>query len=340
MPLESLSCTGCGSTDVKEVKPDTYFCNHCETVFKQIDPSKVTVAPAFCSCGNPIQVQCQICRTAICADCNALSGKTDKFTTGTSVYDIPSRRCFIPTVGYGYVFEDYALILARIPDSDNFQHGTLLCAEKILWTLQQQHSGLERACWNCVCNAIPDTVAAIEGELLCAGPDCAIKPSTWSRCECCHRAFCHLCCSADSPATIEGESVMSIVACRPCAQTWRQGVRLMLDSKHNSLVLQDGTRYTGSPTDEYSKLLDRHRQSADRHQYTVNGRTVRLAKRLNREEDRMKKAAATVWLEINERLEARKLTLSDGSCSCRRPYRIQDDRAFESARSAVMLVAQ
>ncbi len=25
MPLESLSCTGCGATDVQEVKPSTYF---------------------------------------------------------------------------------------------------------------------------------------------------------------------------------------------------------------------------------------------------------------------------------------------------------------------------
>jgi ribosomal protein L37AE/L43A len=41
--LESITCTHCGSSEVQEVKPHTYFCSHCEGVFKHIDPTQVTV---------------------------------------------------------------------------------------------------------------------------------------------------------------------------------------------------------------------------------------------------------------------------------------------------------
>jgi hypothetical protein len=40
MPFESLSCPRCGSGDVQEVKPETYFCNHCDNVFKYVRPSR------------------------------------------------------------------------------------------------------------------------------------------------------------------------------------------------------------------------------------------------------------------------------------------------------------
>ena len=52
MALESITCKSCGATDVQEVKADTYFCNHCEGVFKHVNPSKVTVTQEFCVCGN------------------------------------------------------------------------------------------------------------------------------------------------------------------------------------------------------------------------------------------------------------------------------------------------
>jgi hypothetical protein len=40
MPFESLSCSRCGSGDVQEVKPETYFCNHCDNVFRYVRPSR------------------------------------------------------------------------------------------------------------------------------------------------------------------------------------------------------------------------------------------------------------------------------------------------------------
>ena len=43
MPFETIACSRSGSADVQEVKPSTYFCNHCETVFKCVDPTRLTV---------------------------------------------------------------------------------------------------------------------------------------------------------------------------------------------------------------------------------------------------------------------------------------------------------
>jgi len=47
MPFQSISCTNCGSGNIQEVKPDTYFCNHCEGVFKY---AAVSRAPEARSC--------------------------------------------------------------------------------------------------------------------------------------------------------------------------------------------------------------------------------------------------------------------------------------------------
>jgi hypothetical protein len=111
----------------------------------------------------------------------------------------------------------------------------------------------------------------------------------------------------------------------------------MIDSEYGSVTLQEGRRYTASPTDEYNKLLDRHIRSVDRGQFN---KSARLAKRLKQEEDRMKRPAATARIDINSRLEAKKMELSKGICSCKSPYWIQDLRASEPARSAVVLVVQ
>ena len=51
MALESVVCTHCGSGDVKEVKTNTFFCDHCESLFKYNDPSRVAVVPLFAPVG-------------------------------------------------------------------------------------------------------------------------------------------------------------------------------------------------------------------------------------------------------------------------------------------------
>jgi hypothetical protein len=105
MPLEAISCTGCGSADVQEVKPSTYFCNHCETVFKHIDPTRVNVShtPGFCDCGSgrPVKSQCQLCTNALCRDCDMCGGG--------SPYG-GAHGVYVRTVGWGYLRQSLRLM--------------------------------------------------------------------------------------------------------------------------------------------------------------------------------------------------------------------------------------
>jgi hypothetical protein len=70
MPLETISCSHCGSAEVKEVKANTYFCDHCETVFKRTDPSQVTLQRDFCICGNTVDRRCLHCGVGLCNSCD------------------------------------------------------------------------------------------------------------------------------------------------------------------------------------------------------------------------------------------------------------------------------
>jgi hypothetical protein len=73
MPFESLSCPSCGSGDAQEVKPETYFCNHCDNVFKHVSPRQ-SGGTGGCelpvtgqSCGVPAIGRCGTCSRAYCA---------------------------------------------------------------------------------------------------------------------------------------------------------------------------------------------------------------------------------------------------------------------------------
>jgi hypothetical protein len=73
MPFESLSCPHCGSGKVHEVKPGTYFCNHCDNVFKYVSPRQTgsvggcELPVAGQSCGVTAIGRCSTCSRAYCA---------------------------------------------------------------------------------------------------------------------------------------------------------------------------------------------------------------------------------------------------------------------------------
>jgi hypothetical protein len=97
MPFESLSCQNCGSTDFQEVKPETYFCNHCESVFKYVRPNR-TGSAGGCDvlvggshCGIPATGRCRTCRRAFCGTHVARVGKGfDDRLTSESSYPVGS----------------------------------------------------------------------------------------------------------------------------------------------------------------------------------------------------------------------------------------------------------
>ena len=70
MGLQAMNCPNCGSSAVKEVKPSTYFCDHCEGVFRLVPPVGQSAASTadFCTCGNRITSQCRVCETGLCKD--------------------------------------------------------------------------------------------------------------------------------------------------------------------------------------------------------------------------------------------------------------------------------
>ena len=40
MPLESITCAYCRSSEASEYKPGSFICSHCDGVFKHFDPAK------------------------------------------------------------------------------------------------------------------------------------------------------------------------------------------------------------------------------------------------------------------------------------------------------------
>lgn len=183
MPLESIACTNCGSTDVQEVKPSTYFCRHCETVFKHLDPTRVTIdhTPSFCKHGNPVEVQCQICKAGMCRDQCDIGPEIDmsreaKFMTGQR----------IPTAGFGYFYMD-----GGGAGSTARGEGPFLPERKLAASLQLKYGELHHFCYDCMIAAVPATADYITSGELCNWPACVTKAA--AQCSCCGSAFCADC---------------------------------------------------------------------------------------------------------------------------------------------------
>ncbi len=197
MPLEAIKCTNCGSVDFKEVKPSTYFCNSCDTVFKHVDPSRIKVdhTPSFCACGNLIGVHCGLCRTPMCWRCDAVQWRK-------AIVDVR-------TVGFGYRFAGLRrplygntaweiqagrIVGQRDGASEMTSEPSLRMPHtKLLQTLDATHDGLLHVCFSCLARAVPETAERIATGAVCETPGCVGPPS--GRCPCCHGAFCESCLS-------------------------------------------------------------------------------------------------------------------------------------------------
>lgn len=215
MPYEAPTCPDCGSTDVQEVKPGTYFCNYSESVFKYVDPSRLRVehSPSFCWCGNPIQVQCQLCKTEMCLQCDLAANRDAIYRgPGTRFGYGPNRDTIslgaaedsfryepylwmgknvlpVPVRGFGYLHRDM----------DRRICGPFLYLSELLSTMTVAH-GLhytqdmlpaEHLCSACVATAVPATAERIANREICESPGCTGRPS--ETCGCCGSSFCADC---------------------------------------------------------------------------------------------------------------------------------------------------
>jgi hypothetical protein len=161
-----VKCPECGAPGAVELKPGAYVCQHCDNVFKSVDPGRITVdvRPLFCVCGNPVQFQCQVCEKAMCGVCDQGRHR--------------NSREIIPVVGFGY------RIRPRQHPAD-----IILYFADIFGQIQRSiRDELQHLCYPCVVAAVPATAQAIADGVLCERPDCGAAAS--ARCRCCKAAFC------------------------------------------------------------------------------------------------------------------------------------------------------
>jgi len=168
MPLDPLTCSKCGSNDFKEVKPNIYFCNNCDSLFKHIDPTKITASPAFCECGNLVQVQCKTCGRGICQLCDLATKRYVSY-----VFLEPTDDPWIPTVGFGQPW--------RISD------GRLALDVRQMMTALG--STPQHICPTCIRGAVPRAAEMISQGLICAHAGCS-EVSNLKKCICCGYHYC------------------------------------------------------------------------------------------------------------------------------------------------------
>jgi hypothetical protein len=211
MPLEAINCTNCGSSDVKEVKAGTYFCDHCETVFKHIDPTRVTVQREFCECGRAVECQCRICHQGLCqeharrahADSRLWGTKYDGYLDRTTRVHYPM---LVPTeipayrLGDSYKLGHYSYLSEECRDG----YVVLVPAQRVVKIVSDVLSTRQGVlCSVCEADASAEADAEIwdaageAGDALareknsghvCARVDCSCHAR--ATCACCHLRFC------------------------------------------------------------------------------------------------------------------------------------------------------
>jgi hypothetical protein len=198
MTLEVIKCPECGSNDVFEFKPGTYLCKSSETVFKHIDPTTMRIEhrPDFCTCGLPIEVQCQLCPNTMCSYCDAIGGVILALRTR----EWPVRKVGIPTVGFGYLLGQrsglWTVAGGRPIEIGSPRHrpgetvGPLLMLDELVAALPHPSGGLRHVCWNCVAAQIPRVANQIAERFACEDPGCSAAPE--ATCPCCHASVCNL----------------------------------------------------------------------------------------------------------------------------------------------------
>jgi hypothetical protein len=226
MPLEAVKCATCGSPDVKEVKANTYFCNHCDGVFKYVDPNRATVqsTPAFCPCGNPVDAQCNLCGSVLCSWCDAMRGHADAIAVVGFGYlcrgrDANSFRLGAAAQAPGGTARRgwWAVAEGRPAWRDHSGEGLIgpwLPVPKLMAVLNSRHPALRHACWACTAAVLPEVADQVSSDRMCATPVCTDKAA--AQCACCESWFCPRCHGARAPG-VGSDGCMTVVRVGPAS---------------------------------------------------------------------------------------------------------------------------
>lgn len=185
VPIESITCRSCGSTDVQVVKPSTYFCNNCESVFRDVasTPVRVPEQTTFCGCGNPVAYRCWRCQTSMCEEHDAYYG----LHIGT----MSGRYVTVSAGGYSLGVEES---LDLVVDGSRRVAQSALTAvmplEKIVAVAYGTHDGVAtlHSCWPCAKDHGEQLAEMLREGTMCAMPYC--DGGVAGRCDCCRLAFC------------------------------------------------------------------------------------------------------------------------------------------------------
>lgn len=201
MGLQAMNCPNCGSSAVKEVKPSTYFCDHCEGVFRLVPPVGQSAASTadFCTCGNRITSQCRVCETGLCKECDIAPWLKVPHPLDRPLPPRESRSRWyhglaIRSTDSGYltsgsrvdVLDDGHLTEVQMNSAASVE--PVVYAAKVMRYLDRTYLTIKHVCLSCLVAAVPATIEDIALGRVCETLRCGSEPS--KQCPCCHGAFC------------------------------------------------------------------------------------------------------------------------------------------------------
>ena len=163
MPIEQVRCENCGSGDVRQLAPDSYRCEHCQTRFHRIDPTKRTVIheSRVCQCGNKAVARCVRCHEPLCKRC--------KFTW---IATVDNAEGYKEGIQMRFIEIEIGKILQGSLDDEHVDVGSLehvLALEPVRQAMKNQGLPDPRAkvalCAECACGDCLKTLAGIVRDL-------------------------------------------------------------------------------------------------------------------------------------------------------------------------------
>ena len=210
-----MRCPECGAPGAVEYKQNCYICSHCDNRFKVDDPTQITVdvRPSFCTCGNRVEFQCQLCSSPLCHECDLVEWRKDRESR-----QIGSQQVLaVPSGAFGYresrvqgsesgagdpwnEFHDRRKLWSVTDGKivEGRAYGLYLYPDDILPVISPGPGRLRHVCCACLENGVPLAIEGIASGKLCEHPACGSAATT--NCGCCRSAFCARHVSSQSPA--------------------------------------------------------------------------------------------------------------------------------------------